>query len=48
MPDPHRYTSVGQLLRQRAPEDCCKGLTLQDKKTRQDKKLKLINRKQCR
>ena len=54
MPDPHIYTSVGQLLRQRAPGDCCKGLTLPTLLRRvsyllfrQDKKLKLINRKQC-
>ena len=26
--DPHRYTSVGRLLRQHVSEDCCKGLTL--------------------
>ena len=28
MLDPHRYTSVGQLLRQHVPGDCCKGPTL--------------------
>ena len=54
MLDPRIYTSVGQLLRQHAPGDCCKGLTLPTLLChasyllfRQDKKLKLINRKQC-
>ena len=54
MLDPRIYTLVGQLLRQHAPGDCCKGQTLPTLLRhasyllfRQDKKLKLINRKQC-
>ena len=54
MLDPRMYTSLGQLLRQHVPRDCCKGLTLPTLLRhasyllfRQDKKLKLINRKHC-